>query len=50
MKNFLLTLLFLFLPLEVQAGFPEGKNGFDINKIENKFRLRFKEIGFALFE
>ena len=30
MKNFLITLLFLSLPLKVQAGFPEGEDGFNI--------------------
>ena len=45
MKLFFITLLFLSLPLKVQAGFPEGKNGFDIKKIENNFRLPCDEIG-----
>ena len=45
MKNFLITLLFLSLPLNVQAGFPEGKDGFNIKKIEDNFRLPCEEIG-----
>ena len=45
MKLFFITLLFLSLPLKVHAGFPEGKNGFDIKKIENNFRLPCDEIG-----
>ena len=34
MKLFFITLLFLSLPLKVQAGFPEGKDGFDIKKLK----------------
>ena len=45
MRCFLTILLFLSLPLKVHAGFPEGKNGFDIKKIEDNFRLPCKEIG-----
>ena len=45
MKNLLITLLFLSLPLNVQAGFPEGKDGFNIKKIEDNFRLPCEEIG-----
>ena len=45
MKNFLITLLFLSLPLNLQAGFPEGKDGFNIKKIEDNFRLPCEEIG-----
>ena len=45
MKHFLITLLFLSLPLNVQAGFPEGKDGFNIIKIEDNFRLPCEEIG-----
>lgn len=45
MKNVLITLLFLSLPLNVQAGFPEGKNRFNIKKIEDNFRLPCEEIG-----
>ena len=45
MKLFFITLLFLSLPLKVQAGFPEGKDGFNIKKIESNFRLPCKEIG-----
>ena len=33
------------LPIKVQAGFPEGKDGFNIKKIESNFRLPCKEIG-----
>ena len=45
MKLFFITLLFLSLPIKVQAGFPEGKDGFNIKKIESNFRLPCKEIG-----
>ena len=45
MHKFLITLLFLFFPFAVQAGFPEGKNGFNIRKIEENYRLPCKEIG-----
>ena len=45
MKNLLITLLFLSLPLKVQAGFPEGKDGFNIKKIEDSYRLPCNEIG-----
>ena len=45
MKSFLTILLFLSLPFNVKAGFPEGENGFDIKKIENNYRLPCKEIG-----
>ena len=45
MKSFLTILLFLSLPSNVNAGFPEGENGFDIKKIEDNFRLPCKEIG-----
>ena len=45
MNKFLITLLFLSLPSAAKAGFPEGKDGFNIKKIENNYRLPCKEIG-----
>ena len=45
MKSFLTILLFLSLPFNVKAGFPEGKDGFNIRKIEENYRLLCKEIG-----
>ena len=45
MKSFLTILIFLSLPFNVKAGFPEGENGFDIKKIENNYRLPCKDIG-----
>ena len=45
MKLFFITLLFLSLPLKVHAGFPEGKNGFDIKKIIHGFD-EFEKIKF----
>ena len=47
MKSFLTTLVlsFLSLSLNVKAGFPEGENGFDINRIKENYRLPCKEIG-----
>ena len=41
---FLPTILFLF-PFPANAGFPEGKNGYDLKKIEESFRLPCDEIG-----
>ena len=41
---FLATILFLF-PFSANAGFPEGKNGYDLKKIEESFRLPCDEIG-----
>ncbi len=43
-RLFLATILFLF-PLNAQAGFPEGKKGYDLKKIEESFRLPCDEIG-----
>jgi len=40
----LATILFLF-PFSVNAGFPEGENGYDLKKIEESFRLPCDEIG-----
>ena len=45
MNKFLFTLLFLSLPFAVKAGFPEGKDGFNIKKIEDSYRLPCNEIG-----
>ena len=41
---FFATLIFLH-PFSAIAGFPEGKNGYDLKKIENSFKLPCKEIG-----
>ena len=45
MKRFLIIILFLSLPFNLKAGFPEGENGFDIKKIKENYRLPCKEIG-----
>ena len=45
MNKFLISLLLLSLPITVNAGFPEGKDGFNIKKIEDNFRLPCQEIG-----
>ena len=45
MNKFLITLLFFSIASALQAGFPEGKDGFNIKKIEDNFRLPCKEIG-----
>ena len=45
MNKILITFLFLSLTFSVQAGFPEGKDGFNIKKIEKNYRLPCKEIG-----
>ncbi len=45
MNKFLIPLLFLSLPTTLEAGFPEGKDGFNIKKIEDSYRLPCKEIG-----
>ena len=45
MKRLLFVSLFLFLPLIAQAGFPEDKDGYDIEKIKKAFRLPCKDIG-----
>ena len=45
MYKFLITLLFLSFPFAVKAGFPEGKDGFNIKKIEKSYRLPCKDIG-----
>ena len=45
MKRLLLTSLFLLLPFTAHAGFPEGENGYDLQKIEESFRLPCKDIG-----
>ena len=45
MKRLLLaTILYLF-PFSAHAGFPEGEHGYDLNKIEESFRLPCDEIG-----
>ena len=44
MKRLFLATLFLF-PFSAKAGFPEGKNGYDVKKIEESFRLPCDEIG-----
>jgi len=45
MNKLLITLLFFSFPFALQAGFPEGKDGFNIKKIEDNFRLPCKEMG-----
>ena len=46
MKKFIALVLFLISPpFSAFAGFPEGENGYDLEKIENSFRLPCDEIG-----
>ena len=45
MKRLLLASLFLLLPFTTHAGFPEDKDGYDIDKIREAFRLPCKDIG-----
>ena len=44
MKRLLLASLFLLLPFAAHSGFPEDKDGYDINKIKEAFRLPCKDI------
>ena len=45
-KLFLLPfLLILSSPIKTFAGFPEGEKGFNLNKIEESFKLPCDEIG-----
>ena len=45
MKKFIALTLFLILPVTTFAGFPEGENGYDLEKLEKSFRLPCDEIG-----
>jgi len=45
MKKFIALALFLISPVASIAGFPEGKNGYDLEKLEKSFRLPCDEIG-----
>ena len=45
MKSLILPALLLLFPFSAQAGFPEGENGYDLEKIEESFRLPCDEIG-----
>ena len=45
MKRLLLASLFLLLPFAAHSGFPEDKDGYDIDKIKEAFRLPCKDIG-----
>ena len=45
MKRLIFAAILFFLPFSAQAGFPEGKNGYDVKKIEESFRLPSDEIG-----
>ena len=45
MKRLILAAILFLLPFSAQAGFPEGENGFDLEKIEESFRLPCDEIG-----
>ena len=40
-----LFLLFMLISPAIFAGFPEGKNGYDLEKLEKSFRLPCDEIG-----
>ena len=45
MKKFIALTLFLILPVNTFAGFPEGERGYDLEKLEKSFRLPCDEIG-----
>ena len=45
MKRLLFASLFLLLPFAAHSGFPEDKDGYDIDKIKEAFRLPCKDIG-----
>ena len=45
MKKFIALFLFLISPVPSIAGLPEGKNGYDLEKLEKSFRLPCDEIG-----
>ena len=45
MKRLLLVIILFLFPFSAQAGFPEGKDGYDLKKIEDSFRLPCDEIG-----
>ena len=45
MKRSLFATLFLLLPFAAHSGFPEDKDGYDIDKIREAFRLPCKDIG-----
>ena len=45
MKKFIALILFLIFPVTTFAGFPEGENGYDLEKLEKSFRLPCDEIG-----
>ena len=45
MKSLILPAILLLFPFSAQAGFPESKNGYDLKKIEESFRLPCNEIG-----
>ena len=44
-KIYSISLFFLSPPFAAIAGFPEGENGYDLEKLENSFRLPCDEIG-----
>jgi len=44
-KRLILAAILFLLPFSAQAGFPEGKNRYDVKKIEESFRLPCDEIG-----
>ena len=45
MKRLILAAILFLFPFSAKAGFPEGKNGYDLKKIEESFRLPCDEIG-----
>ena len=45
MKKYIALFLFLISPVTSIAGFPEGENGYDLEKLEKSFRLPCDEIG-----
>ena len=45
MNKIFAFILILILPAYAYAGFPEGKKGYDLNKIEESYKLPCSEIG-----
>ena len=45
LKKFIALAFFFVSPVASIAGFPEGKNGYDLEKLEKSFRLPCDEIG-----
>ena len=45
MKSLILPAILFLFPFSANAGFPEGEGGYDLEKIEESFRLPCVEIG-----